>query len=335
MRNEVISLKRSIDAHEEREILLERAVNVVLFALESVRRHNSEVPGTLPQPRLGEVVARLKQGPTPSALEESRTELEVGLRRLMEANRWQESEIREIVKALAAATASLTDRSTHYSQRLTGLATDLEELASTNDLLLLRVKVQSHAAEFRQCIEQMHAEQSGGLERLNMEMKEFRERLRRVEELSTIDALTGLANRQTAEARMASRIRENLPFSIVLFDLNRFKGINDRFGHLAGDAALREFGTRLKGSVRDRDLASRWGGDEFLVLVQAAMPDAMVVSRRLHQAVCGRYSLTVNSATVRLDVTASVGLAEYRCGETIEQLFARADAGLYEAKGRG
>jgi len=333
MRNEVISLKRSLDAHEAKEILLERAVNVLIFALETVGRHNAQVPGSLPQPRLLEVGIKLKQSPTSTALDESRAELEVGLRRLMEANRWQENEIREIVKALGAATASLTDRSTHYRQRLTGLATDLEQIASTNDLLLLRVKVQSHAAEFRQCLEQMHAEQRGGLERLNAEMQEFRERLRRVEELSTIDALTGLANRQTAEAKMASHIRQNLPFSIVLFDLNRFKAINDRFGHLAGDAALREFGTRLKGSVRDRDLASRWGGDEFLVLVEASMPEAIMVSRRLNQAVSGRYNLTVNSATVRLDVTASVGLAEYRCGETIEQLFARADAGLYEAKG--
>lgn len=333
MRNDVISLKRSIEAHELKDLLLRKALDSYLFALEKVWRHNCELPGTLPHPRLPELGQQLREAPTVEALDESRVELELALRRMMEANRWQEGEIRQILKTLAHATASLTDKSTHYSNKLRGLATELEALAAIDDLLLLRVGLQSHVAQFRECVEQMHIDQRGGLEKLDSEMREIRERLHRVEEQSTTDMLTGLANRQNAEVRMAERINEGKAFSIILFDLNRFKAINDRFGHLAGDAALREFGTRLKGALRGRDLACRWGGDEFLVVVDATLPDAINISRRLAQTISGRYSLMVNSAPVKLDITASVGLAEHRNGENVEQLFARADAGLYEAKG--
>lgn len=333
MRNDVISLKRSIEAHELKELLFRKTLDSYLFALDRIWRHNCELPGALPQPRLAELGHLLRDVPTVSALDESRAELEVALRRLMEANHWQEGEIRQILKTLAQATASLTDKSAHYNNKLKGLATELETLANTDDLLLLRVGLQSHVAQFRECIEQMHVDQRGGLEKLNSEMHEIRERLRRVEEQSTTDMLTGLANRQSAEARITELVGEGRPFSIILFDLNRFKSINDRFGHLAGDAALREFSTRLKGAVRTRDMAARWGGDEFLVVVDAVLPDAINVSRRLVQAVSGRYSLMVNSNPVKVDITASVGLAEYRSGEKMEQLFARADACLYEAKG--
>ena len=333
MRNDVISLKRSIEAHELKELLFRKTLHSYLFALDKVWRHNCELPGVLPQPRLPELGQILRDEPTVSALDESRAEFEVALRRLMEANRWQEGEIRQILKTLAQATASLTDKSTQHHNKLKGLASELETLASTDDLLLLRVGLQSHVAQFRECIEQMHADQRGGLEKLNTEMLDIRERLRRVEEQSTTDMLTGLANRQSAEARINERIGDGRPFSIILFDLNRFKGINDRFGHLAGDAALREFSTRLKGALRTRDMAARWGGDEFLVVVDAALPDTINVSRRLMQAVSGRYSLMVNSNPVKLDLTTSTGLAEYRPGEKMEQLFARADSCLYEAKG--
>lgn len=333
MPSDVISLKRSIEAHEHREVLFRKVLDSYLFALEAVWRHNKQVAGALPQTRLAELRTQLLTEPSVPALDESRAELEQALRRLMEANRWQEGEIREILKALAQATSSISDRNTHYNDKLCGLAGELEELSQTEDLLMLRIGLQSRVVQFRECLEKMRDEQAVGIQKLVCEMQDFRQRLQRVEEESSVDGLTGLQNRRFAEARMQELIVGQRRFSIILLDINRFKLINDRFGHLAGDAALREFGTRLRGAVRTRDFPIRWGGDEFLMIVEAPLPDAISLSRRIFQAVTGRYYVLVDNTQLRLDVTASMGVAEHRPGEGIEQVFARADAGLYEAKG--
>jgi diguanylate cyclase len=333
MSSDVISLKRSIEAHEQREMLFRKAVDSYLFALDSVWRHNKDLPGVLPHTRLPELSKQLHHEVTAQALDESRAELELALRRLMEANQWQEGEIREILKSLAAATAALTDRSSHYTHRLTSLAGQLEALAQTDDLLLLRVGLQARVSEFRECIENMHSEHAVGLQKMIVEMQEFRQRLERVEQETSLDALTGLPNRRAGESKIEDLIIAQKKFSIILLDLNRFKSINDRFGHLAGDATLREFGRRLRGAARQRDFAARWGGDEFLVIVESAMPEAISLSRRLYEVISGRYAITVNDNSLRVMVTASMGVAEHRAGEKMEQVFARADACLYEAKG--
>lgn len=333
MPTDVISLKRSIEADEQREVLFRKALDSYLFALDAVWRHNKDLPGVLPQARLPELSRKLRNDVTVQALDESRAELELALRRLMEANRWQEGEIREILKSLAAATAALTDRSSHYTSRLGSLASELEALAQTDDLLVLRVGLQARVSEFRECIQSMHSEQAVGLQKMIAEMQEFRQRLERVEEESSLDALTGLPNRRSAENRIQDLIAGQKTFSIILLDLNRFKSINDRFGHLAGDATLKEFSARVVGATRRRDFTARWGGDEFLIVIEAAMPEAIGLSRRLYEVISGRYTLTVNGASVRVMVTASTGVAEHRAGESMEQVFARADACLYEAKG--
>ncbi len=94
---------------------------------------------------------------------------------------------------------------------------------------------------------------------------------RRVEELSLTDALTGLANRRAIEERLQAEYRRTArfdrPFSIVMADIDHFKAINDSFGHGIGDAVLRELADRLRAVVRSVDLAGRWGGEEFLLVL--------------------------------------------------------------------
>jgi diguanylate cyclase (GGDEF)-like protein/PAS domain S-box-containing protein len=153
------------------------------------------------------------------------------------------------------------------------------------------------------------------------------------------DPLTGLANRrflaETLERELARAQRQARPLGVVLLDLDHFKQFNDTFGHSAGDAVLREVAAFLKHSIRGSDLASRYGGEEFVVI----LPEASVAdtAQRAEQLRDGITRLAVQHQGQLLGLlTASVGVAVHPAhGATGEALLQAADAALYQAKARG
>src|SRR4051812_4098491 len=157
-----------------------------------------------------------------------------------------------------------------------------------------------------------------------------------LEQLARTDVLTGLANRRHADdvlrATIAAARRHHRTLSAVLVDIDRFKAVNDVHGHAAGDAVLREIAVRLADGLREEDLAARWGGEEFLLLLPDS-PDATVVCERLRSAIAER---PVNvHGLLELRVSASFGWAAWTGEETGEALLGRADAALYAAKDDG
>jgi diguanylate cyclase (GGDEF)-like protein len=153
-----------------------------------------------------------------------------------------------------------------------------------------------------------------------------------------VDGLTALANRRACEETLSSELaraeRFPGPVSIVIADLDDFKEVNDRHGHQAGDVVLREFASLLRDGIRDIDLAGRWGGEEFLLVLPGTDLDgATHVAERIRQALAGRIVLSVDGEPI--PVTASFGVAAYPHAHTAAALFAAADGALYEAKRTG
>jgi len=157
-----------------------------------------------------------------------------------------------------------------------------------------------------------------------------------LEQLARTDVLTGLANRRHADdvlrATIASSRRHNRDMSAVLVDIDRFKSVNDGHGHAAGDAVLREVAVRLIAGLREEDVAARWGGEEFLLLLPDS-PDATVVCERLRASIADR-PINVHGL-LELNVSASFGWAPWTGEETGEALVGRADVALYAAKAEG
>jgi diguanylate cyclase (GGDEF)-like protein len=164
------------------------------------------------------------------------------------------------------------------------------------------------------------------------------ELFRQLKDSSVRDALTGCFNRQhgvdALDVELRRARRSHLPLSVVMFDLDAFKAINDRFGHLGGDAVLAMVGARMKETLRGSDLKCRYGGEEFLVL----LPDTPLAgARRVAEALrqdLSEQRVACNGAEI--SVTASFGVTELEAGETDAlAVIGRADAALYSAKQHG
>jgi diguanylate cyclase (GGDEF)-like protein len=178
-------------------------------------------------------------------------------------------------------------------------------------------------------IKKLRRQLSGQLDSMNrlvVRAEEFQKQ-------ATIDPLTGLYNRRFAKGRLeaeASRsLRYRRPLTVVSFDLNKFKEINDQHGHGAGDEALMEFAKRLSGAIRVSDVAVRMGGDEFLAILPECPSDAV-------QAMLNRLStISISWEGKTIPVTYSAGWVAYEQGETPEQFLERADRYLYANKRAG
>jgi len=159
-----------------------------------------------------------------------------------------------------------------------------------------------------------------------------------IERLATIDALTGLTNRRAFSDAIKLEItrarRYGFRMTLMLFDIDHFKQINDRYGHAVGDLVLSRMGKLLKEQVRTTDIAARWGGEEFVIaLPHVGIDGAAVVAARIRIA-CQEMEIVTEKGE-QVPTTISIGVAELGREDTLHSLTERADHGMYLAKRRG
>jgi len=155
--------------------------------------------------------------------------------------------------------------------------------------------------------------------------------------MSMTDPLTGLLNRyglqRALQRELAEARRYARPLSCLLLDLDHFKAVNDTYGHAAGDAALTQAARVLTESVRGSDVVCRYGGEEFLVLApETELAGALALAEKIRLAVSARL---FGADSHSFPLTFSVGVARLRAGESGNDMIARADEALYQAKQHG
>ncbi|WP_404377542.1 diguanylate cyclase [Vreelandella aquamarina] len=157
----------------------------------------------------------------------------------------------------------------------------------------------------------------------------------RLRQLSDTDPLTGLPNRRKLMTQLTHHTsmstRHGSPLSIMMIDIDHFKQLNDRWGHLQGDSVLKQLATLTPTLLRCEDIVARLGGEEFMVVLPlTSLQQCHKLADRLRKTIAAH-----DFGTGKGSVTLSIGLAEYRCGEPLNSLVERADQALYKAKGIG
>ncbi len=195
------------------------------------------------------------------------------------------------------------------------------------------------AAELREEI--IHGEMENlqqTLKRMKKEIDQVQEKRKALEKEVLIDQLTGIANRRALKRRLKEEIqryhRYRQFFSVILFDIDHFKSVNDRFGHWAGDKCLKELIRRVKPMLRDTDFLARWGGEEFVIVFPGTdVESALGVAERLRKAIENTRFVYQKQ---EIAVTVSVGVTEVKPGDQgLEAIFNRADKAMYQAKHNG
>jgi len=317
----------------DRPAALECYLSAILEIAETMEAVSPEMAVSFREP-LMLLRSRLCADPAPSprALEESRAALHDILASFCEkARRQNQTLARDLKQTLSMVTRtedSSAGRNVQYVERLVDFVDRLEAAVRSGDLPRLAVE----ASDLRDFAQSIELDSRDDFARLRQKMIEIQRRLHEAELLATLDPLTGVANRRELDRELAARIEARQEFCVLLFDLNGFKEINDRFGHLYGDEVLKQLAARLSGQVRARDYVCRWGGDEFVAILACDLAIAEFRSQQIAERLNGPYRIRGDGGEILVDVAITVGLAQYCAGESPEQLFRRVDESMYRGK---
>lgn len=171
------------------------------------------------------------------------------------------------------------------------------------------------------------------------DITEQKQLLEQLEDMASTDALTGLLNRrrfmEVAEAEVARNVRYRNPLCCLMIDIDHFKSINDRHGHVVGDNALKAVATRLRNALRVSDMIGRIGGEEFAALLpETTAEHGLVLAERLRYDI-ETMDFRAEGEGACMPATVSIGLVQWRDGEGVDDLLRRADERLYAAKKAG
>ncbi len=241
-------------------------------------------------------------------------------------------EVKELLIVMAGTAESVGARDQRCAGQIHEVTERLTAIASLDDLTEIRASIEKSAAELKTSIDRMTEEGKAAIDRLQEQVSVYRVKLEEAEETASRDALTGLRSRLCVESLIERHIAANVAFCVAIADIDGFKKVNDELGHLTGDELLKQFATELASACRSTDVVGRWGGDEFIIVLQCGFAEARAQADRLSKWICGNYKVQGKNGAEKLKVDASLGLAEHLPNEQMKDLLARADAAMYEHK---
>ena len=290
------------------------------------------------QQNLAQIEKRLDSSLTVAAIEQSEQavgeQLELWEERTKTFYQARTAEVKELLILLARTAESVGERDHRYTDHFSQFTSRLQTISNLEDLSSVRASLVKEAIELKTYVDEMEQDSHNLVKELQTEVSTYETKLKEVEELALRDALTGLANRRGVEERIEQRIDSRRTFCAAMLDLNNLKRINDQYGHLAGDNLLQQFAQELRSAMRSSDVVGRWGGDEFIIVMDCDLAGATAQLARLHRWVFGDYTIRPGKGTgaVKIHVDAAIGLTEWQPGQALKDVVEQADAAMYQQK---
>jgi len=347
-RRQLISIKRYMDAYTNRPPV-DAPVSNEPFAvtmecyrstLQAVGKGAAQAcpaPGGNLELQLAKLVNQLPAEPAPAAVKQLEADVEEQLNQWAheteEYLREKANGVRELLMMLARTAESVGERDQRYADQFSDLTSELRTIANLDDLTQVRSSLVRKATDLKSCVDRMTQESQRSITQLKFKISVYETRLKSVEQLALKDSLTGVANRLCAEGRMEWNIAQKQAYCAAIIDLNGFKEINDRYGHAAGDELLKQFASELRNCMHPTDLVARWGGDEFMVVLNCELDAAKPQIDRIRQWALGVYAIQEGGGnSLKVDLGASIGVAQWMPEMTVQQVIEHADAEMYQDK---
>jgi diguanylate cyclase len=260
--------------------------------------------------------------------------------------------IQQLVNNASQGQISRGEARTVFEGMLEGQVDEIRSVVnSQNDLGELGHSISEHLGLIIHAMHTFSSEENTRETELTLQLADMQTKLDEMESLAKVaqhaieeqrkkamhDALTGLPNRESYQQRVKQEIhrikRYGGSMSLMVCDIDLFKRINDNYGHLAGDKVLKIIAKSLQRNLRDSDFIARFGGEEFVALMpETSAEEAKLVAEKLRVKV---ESSPFNFKKEPVQITISFGISQFALGETIEEVFERADKALYKAKENG
>ncbi|MGA7158676.1 MAG: GGDEF domain-containing protein [Acidobacteriaceae bacterium] len=332
----MISIKRYLDHSTELEKALKAAYSSSLIAMGRSALQAHRITGAELQGALDEVGLGIEESSTSDGVARAQAEVAALLEqwgaRTADHAKATAEEVKALLVAVAGTADAVGERDQTYADKLKDLTGRLESVAQLDDMVRMRRSIVESATELKKQIREMVESSESATNQFKLQIDHYASRLEESEQCTRRDSLTKVLNRRGIEAAMTRRLEDRRAFSLMMVDLNRFKSINDEYGHLAGDDLLQQFAGKLRSALRPADFLGRWGGDEFMLLLDGAPVDVALMTERVREATTGEYCLAVGKTTKKIMVQAAFGLANRKSGETAAELVARADRAMYMHK---
>ncbi len=333
----MISLKKTMET--QREELLARSLETYRSTIAAIAASGEQVCPSLGdefQQSLLALRERISSLASPSAVEETGKEIDQRLEgwgvSVAGYYKQKAAEIQDMVLDIAEVAKAVAARDDRYKAQFGEVTLRLHKVNDLEDLVRIRELVGETAAALKSCVERMVEDGRQSLASLQNKLAHYEQRLSEAERKSLLDPMTLLANRKGVEMEAEARVQAGAEFCLVVIDLNGFKKINDTYGHPAGDEILKLFAAEMKSQFRDRDVVGRWGGDEFVALLDCSRREAESRIQTVRKWVFGDYPLTTAGRKTKVALTGAVGVAVWSRGKTVEQMFAEADQAMFRDK---
>jgi len=241
-----------------------------------------------------------------------------------------------VLNTIHAAMTDASEQAGRFDDRLDDFAVDLDSAASVLDLQLRIDTMRSDLFRLTHSLSTLGERLTAG----HQEVGRLQGALQQAREQASVDPLSGILNRRGFDLELgrlrSHEVDQSLPLSIVMLDIDRFKSINDHYGHAFGDRVIRAVAQSLVALTQRRDTAARLGGEEFVLL----LPDtpahgAREVAERIRRAIAGGRIRTLDAESPIGQVTVSCGVTQVLPDESVDEAMVRADRALYRAKQSG
>ncbi len=268
-----------------------------------------------------------------SQIARSLHDAEQAIHLLADAINRRDGDYKQILMIMAEAGATMVQAGNSYGDEMRGIAVRVEAITHLDSLSEVRRRLSVQVCELREAAERAREQGEAEAKRLQHQLQAAKDKLQSASLLAETDPLTGVANRRRGEMVLREAADAGAGLSVLSLDLNGFKRINDTYGHAQGDALLRLVAQHVRRCLRERDVLCRWGGDEFIVVMAGtSLAEAQSAAVRIRRDVFGEFVLGRAGENARVFISASIGVAELKQGEPLEEMLERADRLLYEEK---